>query len=434
MPIESYEDAVAYLDAHIGLGVEPGLDRIGRLLELMGDPQSAYPAIHIAGTNGKTTTALMCTSLLTAHGLSVGTFISPHLENVEERFRLAGDIADQEDFARAIADVEAFVTVLAAERDEEPTYFELTVAGAFAYFLEKAVDVAVVEVGLGGRLDATNVLASQVSVITSVGIDHTEYLGETIAEIAGEKLAIMTPGTVVVTGHLPDDAAALAGERTAEHDVERRQVDSDFSVEEATLAVGGWHLTVAGMYDTYADIFLPLHGRHQVDNFAVAIATVEALFGRALSEEAVVEAAAGIQSPGRIEVVGHNPLIVVDGAHNDQSMGALAGTIEEEFPALDWTVVFGALGDKDIEAMLGHLEDSMVRLIIAAPDSPRAADPAMMAATAERAFPDLDVSTAPSVRHAVVQALDETSDDGAILITGSLYVVGEARPAIRSQE
>jgi dihydrofolate synthase/folylpolyglutamate synthase len=429
--IETYDDAVAYLDAHVGLGVRPGLERIRHLLELMGDPHLAYPVVHIAGTNGKTSTARMVSSLVAAHGLVVGTFTSPHLEAVEERFTVSGEVASREDFTQAIADVAPFAQVLESQTGEGPTYFELTVAAAFAYFAERAVDAAVVEVGLGGRLDATNVVEPAVAVVTSVGLDHTEYLGDTLSQIAREKLGIVKPDSVLVTGVLPDEIGAIAAARAEEVGVERRAAGVDFDVEEASLAVGGWFATLRGVYDTYADVFLPLHGRHQVQNLAVATAATEELFGRALDAEAVREGTADIQSPGRIEVAGHSPLVVLDGAHNESSMAVLAATLEDEFPDLEWTVVFGALGDKDVEQMLGLLEPFIGHLILTAADSPRAIPPEVLAADVARSLPDIErVEVVPQVPHAVAHALSGVDADGAVLITGSLYVVGEARPMV----
>ena len=425
----TYGEALAYMEAHVGLGVKPGLERIERLLELMGDPHREMPVIHVAGTNGKTTTALLVSALIGAHGLNAGTFTSPHLETIEERFRVGPDIASPEEFTQALADVAPFVDVLEAESGERPTYFELTVAIAFAFFTERAADVAVVEVGLGGRLDATNVVRPDVAIVGHVGLDHTEYLGDTMAEIAAEKLAIAKPGSVLITGEFDGELVAIAEERAAALGIDHMQAGRDFSVTESRLAVGGWVASIDGLRREYADVYLPLHGQHQVANLAVAIAATEAFFDRELDADAVTESLAVVQSPGRIEVVRHNPLVVVDGAHNEASMAVLAQTLEAEFPDLEWTVVFGALGDKDIEAMLGHLEPQIGRIIVTEADNRRAIPVGQLAATIRRRLPDIDsVEVSATVPDAVADALGTTDADGAILVTGSLYVVGEARP------
>ena len=427
-PPQTYDEAVAYLDAHVGLGVKPGLERITRLLELMGDPHLQIPVIHVAGTNGKTSTSLLISSLIGTHGLNVGTFTSPHLEAIEERFRLAGEIASPDEFATAVADVAPFVELLEAETGERPTYFELTVAIAFAYFVERAAEVAVIEVGLGGRLDATNVVQPEVAVVTGIGMDHMEYLGNSLAEIAVEKLAIAKPGSVLVTGRLDDEIDSLADARASDVGIRRVAVDRDVAVEEAMLGVGGWAATISTPNDTYEDVFLALHGRHQVDNLAVAIAATEAFFDRGLDPEAVLAAASEVRSPGRIEVLRRNPLVVVDGAHNEQSMRVLAETLDAEFPDLLWTVVFGVLGDKDVEAMLGHLEPMIGRLVVTEADSPRSVPVGQLGAEVRRVLPDIgEVQMAATVGDAVAEVMSEMDADGALLVTGSLYVVGEAR-------
>ena len=300
----NYDEAVAYLDRHIELGWKPGLERIHRLLEMMGSPHLRSPAIHITGTNGKTTVTTVASSVLDAMGLKSGTFTSPHLERVEERFKVAGETATPEQFAGAVTDVAPFVDLLEAETGERATYFELTTAAAFALFAHEAVDVAVVEVGMGGRLDATNVLESQVAVLTGVSIDHAEYLGATEIEIAREKLAILKTGGVLVTGALSDEVGLAADRRAEQVGTVRREVGRDFRIEDLRMSVGGWSYDLDGIYEQYDDLYVPLHGRHQAANAAVAVAAVEELFGRALPSEAVRDGLAGTTVPARMEVVG----------------------------------------------------------------------------------------------------------------------------------
>lgn len=425
----TYQEALAYLDAHVGLGVRPGLARISRLIELMGDPHRDIATVHIAGTNGKTTTALLLAAVISGHGLTTGTFTSPHLEKIEERFRIDDEVASPDDFTQSIADIAPFVDALEAETGERPTYFELTAAAAFAFFAERAVEAAVVEVGLGGRLDATSIVDPVVAVLTNVGLDHTEYLGDTVEEIALEKLAIAKPGSVLVTGALTDPVALVAGRYAAERGLAHCAFARDFGLNSAAMAVGGWMTSIDGALGRYDDIFLPLHGRHQVTNLAIAIAAAEQFFARPLDVEAVRDSIAAVHSPGRIEVVQHTPLVVIDGAHNEASMAALAATLADEFPDLSWTVIFGALGDKDIESMLGHLEPRIGRLVVTEADSPRSIPVGQLAAQIREKLPDIpNVDVAATVRDAVAEVMGTTDADGAVLVTGSLYVVGEARP------
>ena len=427
-----YQDALTFLDRHIGLGFKPGLERMAVLLDLLANPHEAYPIIHITGSNGKTSTARIASSLLAAHGLTVGTFTSPHLERVEERLSINGTQATPGEFAQAVADVEPFADLLEQRTGERPTYFELTAAIALAWFASHAVDVAVIEVGLGGRLDATNAADGRVAVVTGVSLEHVDYLGETVAQIAREKLAIAKSGSVLVAGPMSEDADREANAHAASRSIELRRYGHDFRVAEAERAVGGWLCEVEGIYGTYPGLYLPLHGRHQTLNMAVAVAATEEFFGRPLSPEAAVEGIGAASSPGRLEVMGHQPLVVIDGAHNEEGFGALADAMAEEFPALEWTVVMGVLGDKDLDAMLVHLQGLVSRFYATAPDSDRACSPAEVASAARRVFgPQVEVIEVANVPLAVTTARVATPSSGALLVAGSLYVVGEGRPVLR---
>ncbi len=424
-----YRQAVAYLDRHVALGVKPGLQRIEALLTDMGDPHEGYPIIHVAGTNGKTSTSRMATLILVAHGLATGTYISPHLQRVEERLAVNGRLATEEEFALAVSDVAAFA-VLREDRGEEPnTYFELTTAAAFAFFADQAVNAAVVEVGLGGRLDATNVVDAEVCVVTSISIDHTEYLGEDLASIAAEKLAIAGPNSILITGPLPDAAADVADNAARELGIHHRRYGKDFTVLGAERGVGGWLTTIEGAEETYEDVFLPLHGRHQLVNLANAIASAEALVGRKLDEEAVLDAVAAVTIPGRLEPLGTEPLLMVDGAHNVDGVGVLVDSLLEEFSTARWHIVFGVMADKNLEVMIGRLREIAAGFIVAAPNSDRAVPPPELA---RRVAELVDVPVLES--HSVADALDmarlEAGREGAVLATGSLYLVGEVRDLV----
>ena len=305
--IATRADAEAFLDSRIGQGVQPGLERISGLMAYLGDPQETYPSIHIAGTNGKTTVARMVQQILGAHGLATGGFTSPHLDTIEDRYMLHGARIDEEAFTNAVRDLAWFVEGYERGSGTPVTYFEVTAALAFSLFAELPVDVAIVEVGLGGRLDATNVLDADVSVITGIDMDHTEFLGDTIGAIAAEKAAIVKDGGTVVTGLLPGDALEAVEDRVAQVEATWVRRGRDFDVAEALVGVGGWQCSIAGVFGEYDELFLPIHGRHQVDNLATAIATAEMFLGRELDHELLLIAVASMRSPGRIEVVGRRP-------------------------------------------------------------------------------------------------------------------------------
>ncbi|MGH8870831.1 MAG: bifunctional folylpolyglutamate synthase/dihydrofolate synthase [Acidimicrobiia bacterium] len=421
-----YPEALAYLDRHIILGIKPGLERIEELLDYMGRPEDGYPIIHVAGTNGKTSTSRLATLLLVAHGLNTGTYTSPHLQKVEERLSINGRSASEEEFALAISDVAAFADLRKKAGGEANTYFELTTAAAFAFFADQAVNAAVLEVGLGGRLDATNVVDAEVCVLTSIGIEHTEYLGEDVASIAGEKLAIAGPNSILVSGPLPDAALEVAEGRARDLGIHHRRYGRDFSVLDAERGVAGWLTTIGGAEETYEDLFLPLHGRYQLVNLANAVAATEALLGRKLDEEGVRDAVAAATVPGRMEVLGTHPLVMVDGAHNADGVVALAESLEEEYPTTRWQLVLGVMGDKNVEAMVESLSPLLAGIITTAPQSERAVPPSLLA---ERigGLVDTPVLVAEDVELALDMARAEAGPEGAVLVAGSLYLVGEAR-------
>jgi len=421
-----YVGALAYLDRHIALGVKPGLERIQGLLDDMGRPDDGYPVIHVAGTNGKTSTSRFATFLLVAHGLNTGTYTSPHLQRVEERLSINAEFASEEEFALAVSDVAAFAELREKAGEEPNTYFELITAAAFALFADKAVNTAVLEVGLGGRLDATNVVDAEVCVLTSIGIEHTEYLGEDIATIAGEKLAIAGPNSILVTGPLPDAALDVAESRARDLGIHHRHYGKDFSVLDAERGVGGWLTTIAGAEETYEDLFLPLHGRYQLVNLANAVAATEALVGRKLDEEAIRGAVSIATAPGRMEVLGTKPLIMVDGAHNADGVAVLADSLTEEYPTTRWHLVLGVMGDKNVEAMMTSLAPLVDGVVTTAPKSERSVPPVELAERI-RDLVDTPALIAEDVELALDMARAEAGPDGAVLVAGSLYLVGEAR-------
>ena len=424
-----YQQAVDYLDRHIGAGYKPGLDRIATLMEMMGHPEDGYPIIHVAGTNGKTTTCRLATMLIVAHGLNAGTFISPHLERIEERISANGRNATAEEFAQAVTDVAAFADIYEERYHQSLTYFELTAAMAFAWFAELAVDAAVIEVGLGGRLDATNVARGEVAVVTSIGLEHMEVLGDTHEKIAVEKLGIVKPGCVLVTGALPEAALAVARDVADEKKVRHLHLGSDFNVEEATRAVGGWYARISGVYREYDDILLPLHGRHQITNLAVAVAAVEALLGRPLDPEAVRQGALASRSPGRMELIPGTPTLLLDGAHNPEGFAALAAALKEEFPGRSFILLTAAMEDKDLGTMLPALHGHVDQVVATRVNSPRALAPEALAATASRLL-NVPAVSAHDPEAALNAARQIAGEEGAILVTGSLYLVGAVRSLV----
>ncbi|HZU73676.1 MAG TPA: Mur ligase family protein [Acidimicrobiales bacterium] len=428
----SIAEALAYLDSHINLETilatrqtAPSIDRIRQLVGIMGDPQNAYPVIHITGTNGKGSTARLVTALLSAHNLSVGTYTSPDLQKVNERLSWNGTPISDEGLARLLASLADLETLMSST----PSRFDLLTAAALGWFADIAVDVAVLEVGLGGKWDATNVADAAVAVVTNVELDHTELLGPERADIAAEKAGIVKPGSTLVLGET-DPALRPIFEATGPAALWLRA--RDYEVTSNRLAVGGRLLSVRTPGASYDDVFLALHGPHQGDNAATALAAVEAFFGKPVAPEVVAEAFAGVASPGRLEIVGRRPLVVLDGAHNLAGARALAAAVAEEFASVEKLVmVVGMLHGKDPAELLNALGVGRAALVVATmPPSAgsRGRSPEDVAAAAE-GLGVASVSMA-SVSDAVDRAVKEAGEDGMVLVTGSLYVVGAARAAL----
>lgn len=428
-----YPAALAYLDAHIGHGMRPGLERIKTLLEMMGHPEEGYPIIHVAGTNGKTSTSRIVTAVLAAHGLNTGTFISPHLQRVEERIGVNGRQASPDEFAQAMSDVAAFADIFESRGTERLTYFELTTATGFAWFSELAVDVGVVEVGLGGRLDATNAARGEVAVVTGIDFDHTEFLGDSLAAIAAEKLAITKQGATLVTGPLPaearDIAAMVADEQGARHLAYQR----DFQLEGSSPAVGGWLCQVSGVEGDYDDIFLPLLGRHQLINMTVAIAACEALLGRALDGDTLRRGLETVTSPGRLEPMASNPLLVLDGAHNRQGFASLARALDESFEPRRWVLLFAAMKDKDIPGMLGELAGRVAAAVVTSSGADRSYPPEDLAVLVSEAL-DIDAQAHVEPELALGTARRLAGAEGGVIVAGSLYLVGLIRSIVEGTD
>ncbi|MGI9666452.1 MAG: bifunctional folylpolyglutamate synthase/dihydrofolate synthase [Acidimicrobiia bacterium] len=424
--ITNREEAEAFLDDRIGHGVQPGLERIEGVLGFMGNPHETYPSIHVAGTNGKTTVSRMVQQILGVHGLATGGFTSPHLDTVEERYWVHGRRLTEEEFTQAVGDMAWFVHGYETEADTPVTYFEVTAALAFSVFAEQAVDVAVVEVGLGGRLDATNVLVSDVSVITGIDYDHMEFLGNTLSDIAGEKAAIVKDGGTLVSGPLPAEAEATVAERVESVKARWVRNGSDFSVLDAVVGVGGWQVSVQGVFGEYEDLFLPMHGRHQVDNLATAIATAEMFLGRELDADLLTVAVASMRSPGRLEVVARRPVVLLDGSHNQQGIGGLAATIEGEFPPMSWNLVFALRGERNVAELVAALAGLVAEVHTTRVADPASQDPDVLATELAAALGVAATSHA-TPKEALDAATAGAGPEGGVVAAGSLYLVGELR-------
>ena len=418
--------------------IAPSLERISELLDLLGSPQRAYPVILVAGTNGKTSTVRMIDAVLTAFGLSVGRYTSPHLSSVTERVALAGRPVDVDRFVDNYMDIAPYLDLVDARHENPLSFFEVMTALAYAVFADAPVDVAVVEVGMGGTWDATNVVEPAVAVVMPVGLDHQEYLGSTLEEIAGEKAGIIKPEGIAVLAQQEDAAAEVLLHRVAEVRAPVAREGAEFALESREVAVGGQLVTIRGLGGTYEDVFLPLHGSHQSHNAAVALAAVEAFFGGGrglLDLDNVRTGFASVTSPGRLELVRRSPAVVLDAAHNPDGARALAAALEEAFAATTFVAVVGVLEDKDAEGIISALAGSAFEFVFTRWSSPRAMDVDALAQLAagilgqDRVFQVDDLGGA--LDWALARA-DELDPGGSgVIVTGSVVTVAEARRLLR---
>jgi dihydrofolate synthase/folylpolyglutamate synthase len=419
----------------------PSLERISRLAELLDHPERTAPAVHLTGTNGKTSTARMVASLLAAYGVGAGVYTSPHLQDVRERVALATRPISTGEFAETWTYLEPFLAEVDRATDQPVTFYEALTILAFVWFAELPVDAQVIEVGMGGTWDATNLVDGEVAIINRVGLDHPE-LGDTPAAVAGEKAGIIKRGATVVSQAQDDDVLEVIAGRAAGLDARLLLAGRDFGVERRRQAVGGQVLDLRTPAGVVRDLLVPLHGRHQADNAAVALVAVEAFLGahegawgpgtdapasgrRQLDPDTVRAGFAAVTSPGRLEVVSRQPLVLLDGAHNPDGARALAAALLEEFVVDRRTLVVASLADKDLHGILEGLAPATGRLIVTTNRSPRAAPAERLRKEAEAL--GLVAEVAPDVATAVRQAIDGAADTEAVVVTGSLYTVGEAR-------
>lgn len=424
--------------------ISPTKARIERALDYLSDPQLSYPSLHIAGTNGKTSTARIADSLLSAQGMRVGRFTSPHLVSVRERISIDGEPISPQAFLQANQDVEPIIAL--ADKEGEAageghlSFFEYLTALAFQAFAAAPIDMGVIEVGMGGRWDSTNVLDSPVQVICPISFDHEKWLGDTLSEIAGEKAGIILPGATVICG--PQEAEALEVIRQAcrEKDATLRLFGEDFTVSDQKMAVGGQMFTLTTPAASYQDLYLPLFGRHQAVNAALAIAAVEALgAGKPLSEEVLAAGLDAARSPGRLEVLGGSPTIIVDAAHNPAGAAALRAGIEDAFGFQKVVGVFSAMGDKNVEGILAEMEPLLDAVVTLPMDGERAMEPVELAKIAGEVFGAEQTFAAPNLLDAVDQAVSLTeegnlpADAVGIVIFGSVVLAGQARQLLAAR-
>ncbi|MGI9600957.1 MAG: bifunctional folylpolyglutamate synthase/dihydrofolate synthase [Acidimicrobiales bacterium] len=428
----NYADALTYLDRHINreavAGAYQGLSLhvMEELLDAMGNPHRDYPVVHVTGTKGKGTTVALIAQLFASVGVSAGAYTSPHVSSITERIARNGVAISEDEFAEAIDTVSRFVPLISGT----PSYFELLTAAAFRWFADEAVDVGVIEVGLLGRFDATNVADGRIAVVTSIGKDHTDGAEGWRFHVAGEKAGIIKPEATLVLGQIDDDLLPVFAAENPDRTI---RVGHDVTVTSNTMAVGGRLIDVTTPWGAHEDLFVPLYGAHQADNVALAVAVVEAFFDRALGDDVINEGLAELTLPGRAEIVAHEPLVLLDGAHNADSAKALARTLRDEFAAAAGRyLVVGFLAGRDPAELLLALEAPLAELVVVCqPDSPRA-QPVTDVATAARSL-GCRVEEIRSVPEAVDRALALAGEEDLVAVTGSFYTVGEARDHLQDQ-
>ncbi|MCC5577890.1 bifunctional folylpolyglutamate synthase/dihydrofolate synthase [Microtetraspora sp. AC03309] len=415
----------------------PTLDRITALVELLGDPHKAYPIIHVAGTNGKTSTARMIESLLRERNLRVGRFTSPHLNSMRERISVDGAPISEERFAEVYEDIAPYLEIIDAKVGKL-SFFEVLTGMAFAAFADTPVDVAVIETGMGGTWDATNVADGTVSVITPISLDHTDYLGPDVETIAGEKAGIIKAKATAVLSQQPLQAAEVLMRRAAEVGATVAREGLEFGVLHRELGMGGQLLQLKGLKGVYEEVFVPLYGAHQASNAASALAAVEALSAgdEPLGDDLVRQAFAQATSPGRLEVVRRGPTVVLDAAHNPGGMEASVDAISESFGFTRLIAVVAVMADKDVDTILELLEPIVEELVVTRNTSPRSMSPEDLAEKAESVFGAERVHEVPRLDDAIDLAVglaDQGDEFGSgVLITGSVVTAGDARVLLKA--
>ena len=443
-PAQTYDEVEdALLSRWPETRLEPSLDRIRAFIEFLGEPQSSFRVVHLTGTNGKTSTSRMIETLLRALDLRTGRFTSPHLERMSERISVDGEPLDDDAFVRAFNEIAPYTHLVDAEQDHPLSFFETIVGMAYAAFADAPVDVAVVEVGMGGGWDATNVVDADVAVVLPVAIDHAKYLGDDATTIAAEKAGIIKPGSIAILAEQTPEVAAVLLERAAEVGATVAREGMEFGVVRRTPAVGGQVLTLQGLRATYDDVFLPLYGAHQAQNAVVALAAVEAFAGTDVLDEDLVRAAfAEVTSPGRLEIIRRSPTILLDAAHNPHGAEALGEALEDSFSFSPLVGVMGVMEDKDHDGVLNALEPHLAHLVCTQNSTARSKTAAALGRAAVEIFGEDRVSVVPDLADAIEraatlaeagEAVDVSIGSGAVLVTGSVVTVGEARTMLKGR-
>jgi dihydrofolate synthase/folylpolyglutamate synthase len=419
--------------------LDPTLDRISALCRLLGDPQNAYPVVHLTGTNGKTSTARMIDNLLRALELRTGRFTSPHLQSMTERICLDGEPLTEDEFVDAFSDVAAYAQIVDDSSNGPPlSFFEMTVAMAYAAFADAPVDAAVVEVGMGGSWDATNVADGQVAVVTPIAVDHAAYLGDRAEMIAAEKSGIIKAGSHLVLAEQEPDVLDVVMARANEVGATVMREGVDFGVSNRLTALGGQQIDLQGVAGHYEEIFLPLHGAHQAQNAGCALAAVEAFTGsHKLDVDLVREAFAGTSSPGRLEVVRRSPTVLLDAAHNPHGIQAALDAVQDAFTFSPLIGVVGVMADKDVDEIVRLLEPVLAEIVCTQNSTPRAMPADELGEIADDVFGTDRVTVVRRLDDAIERAIafadsggeghEDAIGSGGVLVTGSVVTVGEAR-------
>ncbi len=445
--LEDREACLAWLAEHYNMErllgstdvSAPTLDRMWTLVGLLGDPQDAVPAIHVTGTNGKGSTVRASVELFTASGLIAGSYTSPHLDAVNDRICVANQPLSDTDFGAALSEIAAIERLATERSGARPSYFEVLAAAAYNWFANNA-HVNVIEVGMGGRWDATNVVDSQVAVITNIGSEHLEIIGPTLADVAFEKAGIISAGSSVVCGETDPELVRVITQVASDGSCDILLAERDYHVGGRLVAVGGQMLDLVTPFGQHSDLFVPLHGAHQAQNVVTALTAVEAFFGRSLSDEVIAEAMSGLQVPGRFEVLSRSPVVVTDGAHNPLGAQAVAVTMAEVFGTEEGlaerptALVLGVSRPHEPFEMLTALEAQRYSKVIAVDfDWPRFTPAAEIAQVARSAgIEPAVIGQAESVTAGIAEAVDAVGPNGLVLVTGSLYVVSEARAHLKA--
>ncbi|WP_066632614.1 bifunctional folylpolyglutamate synthase/dihydrofolate synthase [Desulfolucanica intricata] len=422
-----YREAMDYLQNLTKFGFNFGLGRIEELLRRLGNPHTKLKVIHIGGTNGKGSTTAMLASILEEAGYRVGMFTSPHLHSYTERFRINGKQIKTGRIAQLITRLRPYLDAMVEEGFEHPTEFEVCTAMAFLYFAEEEVDLLLLEVGLGGAIDSTNVVTPLVSVLTNIAMDHMDYLGNSIKEITAVKAGIIKPGIPVVTSAGNPEALEVIQEVCRKNNSALTVIGQQVTPQQLNFSIEGQHFLIDSQNNTYTDLTLPLLGRHQLTNAAVAVAVIEILNqqGYNIPEETVRKGLAGTGWAARLEIMHQNPTILVDGAHNLDGVKSLRQALLDYFPEKKIILVLGMLGDKERSKVVAELAPLADSAVITKPNSPRAGDWELLAEEARQYVQKVQVIE--NISEAVDAALAWAEPEDLVCITGSLYMVAEAR-------